>query len=775
MNRKSNHQNLLRRVLALAVVMITMFALPTGAWAQQGTGEGGNGEIAVGSIVTLYANNGTDTKTEVHPESSIFTIPECTFSNGDLPFLGWATLADGDVKYQPEDKITLTNNLRLYAKWAETSGTFGNLTWSLTKSVGSADYDVLTISGIGQMSGSSSPWSYYKNNIKTIVIGDGVTSIGEAAFDGFSNVTSLTIGNSVQTIGESAFYGLTSLTSLSIGNGVQTIGEKAFGDLDNLTSDIIFPASLTSLGKYAFSGVASKTANGISITAAEGSQLASISSNAFSGAAKAVIDLSNCAKLETIGGDQTFLGTKDVTLPHTVTNISEYAFGRVNAFWGEHVYIVVPEGQKLTVNGEPYDGVLTDGKADLIPYLFDDPANRVTSKALTLSMEEAVAPVAGSYQLSGENVLFFPENSTDLITAAVEGQKVTVSFDYFASIGDNYFTGNYTSDDVTITVDEEGDGTFTMPAMAVTVTPVLAPQEEYVINLTTATTQTIPESMWLLLPSLGKYYIYDDETNEHFFDLNLDGKYDIQMIKGYSVTRLEGADDITSDEDLCFPLSYVHNLQYNSVQFFFNEDPNEEKPDPEPGQPALFETDEDGNHIFDEDGNPIPILKMSNNLKEALGVDAGLTVGLSANAAGQASVNEQGDLTVKQSANDVQLSVQSVTAGTHLVCNTISGTIQGHRLIVKGILIGSRTRGDMDDLIELQSGVTYEVLKDCDLILTLKTSVSDVVIQSLTITPPDPNDLNHDGKVNAIDIVKAVSAGKTKAEIDAIVNAIMGK
>ena len=35
MNRKSSHQNLLRRVLALAVVMITMFALPTGAWAQE--------------------------------------------------------------------------------------------------------------------------------------------------------------------------------------------------------------------------------------------------------------------------------------------------------------------------------------------------------------------------------------------------------------------------------------------------------------------------------------------------------------------------------------------------------------------------------------------------------------------------------------------------------------------------------------------------------------------------------------------------------------------
>ncbi len=189
----------------------------------------------------------------------------------------------------------------------------------------------------------------------------------------------------------------------------------------------------------------------------------------------------------------------------------------------------------------------------------------------------------------------------------------------------------------------------------------------------------------------------------------------------------------------------------------------------------LYATDEDGGLILDEDGTPIPIPKTKMIPLKVYSADAGLTVGLSANAAGHVSVNEQGDLTVKQSANDVQLSVQSVAAGTHLVCNTISGTIQGHRLIVKGILIGSLTRGDMDDLIELQPGVTYEVLKDCDLILTLKTSVSDVVIQSLTITPPDPNDLNLDGDVNAADIVKAVSAGKPKAEIDAIVNAIMGK
>ena len=181
-----------------------------------------------------------------------------------------------------------------------------------------------------------------------------------------------------------------------------------------------------------------------------------------------------------------------------------------------------------------------------------------------------------SYSLSGEKVFFYPENSINPITAAAEGETVTVSFDYGASIGNKYFTGRYTSDDVTITTNEVGDGTFTMPANAVTVTPVLAQQEEYVINLTTATTQTIPESMWILLNTLDKYLV-PNEKGDLILDLNEDLKYDIQLIEDYneaagvstySVLRLEGADDITSPIQLS--LSYVHNLQYNSVLFVLN-------------------------------------------------------------------------------------------------------------------------------------------------------------------------------------------------------------
>ena len=85
----------------------------------------------------------------------------------------------------------------------------------------------------------------------------------------------------------------------------------------------------------------------------------------------------------------------------------------------------------------------------------------------------------------------------------------------------------------------------------------------------------------------------------------------------------------------------------------------------------------------------------------------------------------------------------------------------------------SRTRGAEDEMIEIVSGQEYVVLKDGPLVLTLEVGESPLIIESITVK--NPNDLNLDGDVNAADIVKAVSDGKTKAEIDEIVNAIMEK
>ena len=115
---------------------------------------------------------------------------------------------------------------------AEESGTCGpNLKWHLN------DNGVLTISGKGKMYDYSppngGPWS--KSDIKRIIIGDGITTIGGCAFYNCSELTSVTIPNSVTKIGGDAFSGCRSLKNFTFGSGLQSIGQEAFSGCINIT------------------------------------------------------------------------------------------------------------------------------------------------------------------------------------------------------------------------------------------------------------------------------------------------------------------------------------------------------------------------------------------------------------------------------------------------------------------------------------------------------------------------------------------------------------
>ena len=78
----------------------------------------------------------------------------------------------------------------------------------------------------------------FSNNtkIKSVIISNSTTSIGDYAFLGCTSLTNITIPNGVANIGASAFSGCTSLANVSIGNGVTSIGSYAFSGCDSLTS-----------------------------------------------------------------------------------------------------------------------------------------------------------------------------------------------------------------------------------------------------------------------------------------------------------------------------------------------------------------------------------------------------------------------------------------------------------------------------------------------------------------------------------------------------------
>ena len=89
----------------------------------------------------------------------------------------------------------------------------------------------LEISGKGTMpstnSGYGKPWSSYSNNITSIVIGEGITSISESAFSGLSRVTSISIPSTVTTIGKSVYSG-SNLVSVVVPGKVTSMDNGAF-------------------------------------------------------------------------------------------------------------------------------------------------------------------------------------------------------------------------------------------------------------------------------------------------------------------------------------------------------------------------------------------------------------------------------------------------------------------------------------------------------------------------------------------------------------------
>jgi hypothetical protein len=128
-----------------------------------------------------------------------------------------------------------------------------NLTWELSGGT-------LTIGGTGAMPNFSiqSPWYSSRPSITTVVIGEGVTSVGNYAFFICDNLTSVTIPGSVTTIGDNAFDVCSKLTSVTLGKDVTRIGDDAFSNC-GLTS-VTIPDKVISLGSRAFASCRSLTA-----------------------------------------------------------------------------------------------------------------------------------------------------------------------------------------------------------------------------------------------------------------------------------------------------------------------------------------------------------------------------------------------------------------------------------------------------------------------------------------------------------------------------------
>ena len=208
-------------------------------------------------------------------------------------------------------------NIHFVTIAAERDSCGSKLTWSLSGAT-------LTISGSGNMENfqdeTLAPWYDSAENIRTVILPDGLTSIGDLAFYGCTNLTSIQIPNSVTTIGEYAFAECTSLLQVDLGSELQTIESGAFYQCESLSA-VSLPASLTNIGSKAF-----YRCNGLSsITIPE--TVTFMGSETFAyceGLVRATVN----APIKKLP-DWTFYGCSslsDVSLASSITTVGEYAF-----------------------------------------------------------------------------------------------------------------------------------------------------------------------------------------------------------------------------------------------------------------------------------------------------------------------------------------------------------------------------------------------------------------------------------------------------------------
>ena len=229
-----------------------------------------------------------------------------------------------------------------------TSGKCGeSVFWRFDKSS-----KTMTISGSGPMSNyinDESPFCY-KSDIESVLIGEGVTSVGDWMFEGCDGLKRVTLPDSVTILGDYSFLECSSLVDIIITNKVKSIGDGAFAECSSFTS-VLIPNSVTKIGNAAFSNC-SKLTN-VTIP----NSVTSIGSGPFS----------SCDKLSSIivNGDNLFYSTdengclynkdksdliqyptgnsrREFIVPDSVTSIGPFAFDGCNCLTS----VIMPNGLK---------------------------------------------------------------------------------------------------------------------------------------------------------------------------------------------------------------------------------------------------------------------------------------------------------------------------------------------------------------------------------------------------------------------------------------------
>ena len=262
-----------------------------------------------------------------------------------------------------------------------------------------------------------------RSGLTSVAIPDGVTSIGKSAFYDCSGLGNLTIPDSVTSIGGDAFYDCTGLGNLTIPNSVTSIGERAFELCEGLTS-VALPRGLTNIGEGVFEFCKSLT----SVTIPDG--VTSIGAYAFRGCSELTsVTIPNSV---TSVGDLAFSGCSSLTsmtIPSSVTSIGDRVFegcsglGEFVVAADNHVYMSVAglllvEDGKTLIAGVNGDVTIPDGVTRIEDYAFD---GRSGLTSVTIPSSTTKIGAYAFYDCGGLSDIVFEGNAPTVGDSAFSG------------------------------------------------------------------------------------------------------------------------------------------------------------------------------------------------------------------------------------------------------------------------------------------------------------------------------------------------------------------
>ncbi len=163
--------------------------------------------------------------------------------------------------------------------------------------------------------------------IPTSIGGNKVTAIGRECFRGNAKITKINVPEGITSIGDYAFEACSSATSLTLPSTLKTIGKAAFSG-DAQIEKIVIPGSVSKIGDGAFL----YCRNAQSITGGEG--LTELGQFVFAGCEFASkVDLSKASQLKALP-DRSFcncMSLFDVKLPDSIETVGKRAFSYCSA------------------------------------------------------------------------------------------------------------------------------------------------------------------------------------------------------------------------------------------------------------------------------------------------------------------------------------------------------------------------------------------------------------------------------------------------------------